>query len=38
MAQLSQINVVLLIEYDVLAIIKNIYILAIMYYKLVTGQ
>ena len=38
MAQLSQITVVLLIEYDVLAIIKNIYILAIMYYKLVTGH
>ena len=38
MAQLSQITVALLIEYDVLAIIKNIYILAIMYYKLVTGH
>ena len=38
MAQLSQINVVLLIKYDVLAIIKNIYILAIMYYKLVSGH
>ena len=38
MAQLSQINVVLLMEYDVLAIIKNICILAIMYYKLVTGH
>ena len=38
MAQLSQINVVLFIQYDVLAIIKNIYILAIMYYKLVTDH